>query len=104
MSAQAAPVPETEPWSDTETASGPSGPRRGLGFWAVRIALGLIVLVWTIPTVGLLVSSFRPERAVRDSGWWTQITTPLEWTLENYVTVLEGGMATAFVNSIAVAV
>jgi alpha-glucoside transport system permease protein len=108
MSAQAAPVPDTEAWSDTDATSGHGsggGPGRGgLGRWVVRISLALIVLMWTIPTVGLLVSSFRPEAAVRTSGWWTQITTPLEWTFENYTKVLEGGMAEAFVNSLAVSV
>ena len=103
MSAPAAPVPDTREWSDIDTDTGGNG-GRGWGHWAVRIALALIVLMWTVPTIGLLVSSFRPEEAVRTSGWWTQITTPLEWTFENYATVLEGGMAEAFVNSLAVSV
>ena len=105
MSTQAAPVPDTEKWSDTDATSGGGSSRgRSLGWWAVRIALALIVLLWTIPTIGLLVSSFRPEEAVRTSGWWTQITTPLQWTFENYTSVLEGGMAEAFVNSLAVSI
>ena len=108
MSAQAAPVPETKDWSDVDATSGHgsgAGPgRSGIGRWIVRIALAAIVLLWTLPTVGLLVSSFRTEQAVRTSGWWTQITTPLEWTFENYTSVLEGGMAEAFVNSLAVSV
>ena len=108
MSAQAAPVPETKAWSDVDATSGgrSGGPKGGggLGRWLVRIALALICLVWTIPTIGLLVSSFRPEDAVATSGWWSQITTPLQWTFDNYASVLEGGMAEAFVNSIAVSV
>ena len=105
MSTQAAPVPDTEKWSEVDATVGGGGSRsRGLGWWAVRIALALIVVVWTIPTVGLLVSSFRPEAAVRTSGWWTQITTPLQWTFENYTQVLEGGMAEAFINSLAVSI
>ncbi|MBW3619365.1 MAG: carbohydrate ABC transporter permease [Actinobacteria bacterium] len=103
MSANAAPAPDTEEWSDTDATSG-GGPRPGAGGWIVRIALAVIVLVWTIPTIGLLVSSFRPEAAVRTSGWWSQITTPLDWTLENYATVLDGGMGAAFVNSLAVSI
>lgn len=37
----------------------------------VNTILGLICLLWTIPTIGLLVSSFRDREAIRTSGWWT---------------------------------
>src|SRR5215211_1227315 len=37
----------------------------------VNIALALICLVWTIPTFGLFVSSFRPRVDINTSGWWT---------------------------------
>jgi alpha-glucoside transport system permease protein len=32
--------------------------------------LFIICLVWTIPTLGLLVSSFRTREAISESGWW----------------------------------
>jgi alpha-glucoside transport system permease protein len=71
------------------------------------VLLGL-ALIWTIPTLGLLVSSFRTEEAVQSSGWWTAIANPLDftqWTLGNYHEVLIGsGMGTAFLNSLVVAV
>lgn len=38
--------------------------------WASMIAV-VIALVWTVPTFGLLVTSFRPEIDIRRSGWWT---------------------------------
>ena len=31
----------------------------------------LTMLIWIVPTVGLLVTSFRPPESVGDSGWWT---------------------------------
>ncbi|HZG58147.1 carbohydrate ABC transporter permease [Paenibacillus sp.] len=40
------------------------------GQWLVNAALALIVLLWTIPSFGLLVSSFRTPEAILGSGWW----------------------------------
>jgi len=31
----------------------------------------LTMIIWIVPTVGLLVTSFRPPQAVTSSGWWT---------------------------------
>ncbi len=30
----------------------------------------LLCILWTIPTGGVLISSFRTERAINNSGWW----------------------------------
>jgi alpha-glucoside transport system permease protein len=78
------------------------------GSWLVRGVLLVIVAIWTVPTLGLLISSFRTEDAVQSSGWWTTFANPLDftqWTLDNYSEVLfESGMANAFINSIVVAI
>ena len=52
-----------------------------------RIAVWGLVLLWTIPTFGTLVSSVRPEVSVKTTGWWRWFTNP-EITLKNYTTVL----------------
>jgi len=71
------------------------------------VALWSIVGVWSLPTIGLFLSSFRAEEAVKTEGWWTIFTNP-QLTLDNYTTVLEsGGQASPnmwehFLNSLAI--
>jgi alpha-glucoside transport system permease protein len=70
---------------------------------ASAIAL-LIAVLWTVPTLGLFVTSFRPELDIRRSGWWTALSDP-QFTLDNYNQVLYGGgtnFATLFVNSLVI--
>ncbi|MDT8305459.1 MAG: carbohydrate ABC transporter permease [Anaerolineae bacterium] len=72
----------------------------------VRLTVILLCVLWTMPTAGMFVSSFRSANAIRSSGWWTTLVHPFEtaqWTLENYATVLTAdGMANAFANSLIV--
>ncbi len=42
--------------------------------WAVNLAVFLLVVLWTIPTVGLLISSFRDRDQITTSGWWTSLS------------------------------
>ena len=36
----------------------------------------LIAVLWTIPTLGLFISSFRPRDQIQSSGWWTFFADP----------------------------
>jgi alpha-glucoside transport system permease protein len=42
-----------------------------IGRIIVNTLLAILCLIWTIPTIGLLVSSFRDRDDIRTSGWWT---------------------------------
>ena len=76
--------------------------------WATGLVI-LITALWTIPTVGLLVTSLRPSEQAQNSGWWTIVTDPT-MTLSNYSEVLTGGQTIPggitpyFFNSFAIAI
>jgi alpha-glucoside transport system permease protein len=80
--------------------------RSGVGTWLLQACVWGMVLLWTIPTIGLLVTSVRPQDDIYTSGWWTVLRAPFEmqqYTLSNYQTVLfSEGMLTSFVNTLAV--
>jgi alpha-glucoside transport system permease protein len=61
-----------------QTTSGPIG----------RVFVWIVALLWTVPSLGLLVSSFRPEKEIKTEGWWNWFTNPRESTLQNYRDVL----------------
>jgi len=68
------------------------------------VLIGLMVL-WAIPAVGLLVSSFRPAAELRRSGWWTAFFPPSEFTLDNYQQVISrSGIGEAFINSFLITI
>lgn len=52
--------------------------KRG-NFW-VNFVLAIICILWTIPTIGLLVSSFRDRFDIQTSGWW-QIVPHRDWIM-----------------------
>ena len=69
----------------------------------IHVALALIGLIWLVPTLGLLVTSFRPRSDIQATGWWD--ISNLHLTVDNYRQVLEAqGMLQAFANTVFIAV
>ena len=72
--------------------------------WASLVAI-VIAVMWTTPTLGLLLTSFRPQRDINRDGWWNVFTDP-SFTLDNYQAVFKKGTANDlsgyFVNSFVI--
>lgn len=92
--------------------------------WSKIIVHGVLIvicLIWTIPTLGTLITSFRHGDATKNSGWWTAFSDP-DFTLSNYKQAISGreieivgsdgkrqtvrgkDMSQAFINSLTVTI
>ena len=81
----------------------------GFSRFIKRIPLHLVVIglciLWFIPTLGLLVSSFRPISKIATTGWWTAFNPPLNFTLELYRESLgTANMGRSFINSLFITI
>jgi alpha-glucoside transport system permease protein len=92
----------------TKESASRDGIRRIFRSAPLWIGIVIIALIWTLPTVGLFITSFRPQNDINTSGWWTVFQHPFDftqYTLENYIRVINtNGMGAAFVNSLLVTI
>ena len=71
----------------------------------IHIALALVGLIWLLPTIGLLITSFRPASEILSTGWWEIFAGRLSFTVENYEQVLGSqGMLGSFINSVSITI
>ncbi|HYI59682.1 MAG TPA: carbohydrate ABC transporter permease [Microlunatus sp.] len=71
------------------------------------VTMLLLTLLWCIPTIGVLTTSFRTRDDAITSGWWTALFNPVaaDWTTANYGGAWVGAnMGAAFLNTIVVSV
>jgi alpha-glucoside transport system permease protein len=78
----------------------------GRGSISSTIALTILVAIWSIPTIGLLITSLREREEAELSPWWEGFFNPLStvWSLDAYQKSLESGMLESLINTIAVTV
>jgi alpha-glucoside transport system permease protein len=96
---------------DSVTTATPMSPAKARRRRAVKLpvylTVALITAIWTIPTLGLLINSFRAPSDIRSSGWWTvfgDLFDSTSWTIANYERVLDNGFSNAFLNTMAVSI
>ena len=78
---------------------------RRFGGLGVHVVLIVLMIIWLLPTIGLLVNSLRTSADISSSGWWTALFPPTGLTLDSYAAVLsESGIADAFVNSLFITI
>ena len=72
-----------------------------------RLPLHIVIIVfcfiWIVPTIGMVVNSFRSLTDMGQFGWWTTLFPPHGFTLESYKEVLNTeGVAPSIVSSILI--
>ena len=90
----------------TATAA-PAAEKRASSKWLVYLTVSIIAILWTIPSLGLLINSFREPRSIRAEGWWNvfdKLFDGATWTMDNYSRVLDEGFGNAFANTLAVTI
>ncbi len=56
----------------------------------ITLVLVFLCILWTVPTLGIFITSFRSADAVNATGWWKAFSDLKSFTLDNYNQVLFG--------------
>lgn len=71
----------------------------------LHLAIVIFMIIWLIPTVGLIINSFRSVQDMGNAGWWTTLFPPRGFTLASYNQVLGiENVVSSIVNSILITV
>jgi len=74
--------------------------------WFTYVALGVVVLLWVLPTIGVILTSFRTRDDAASGGWWELFLKPAgfaDLTFDNYQRAVQGtNLGEGFVNSLAI--
>jgi len=74
----------------------------------LHLTIFVFAAIWLIPTLGLLITSFREPSSIAGSGWWTvfpKLFSGGQFSLQNYTgVVLQEGLGRSFLNSLFISV
>ena len=70
------------------------------------ITLAVLVVIWSLPTVGLLVTSLRDRDEAAASGWWEAVFNPFAqiWSLDSFNKAVEGGMLDSLIYTLVISI
>ena len=100
------PVPDIAPSDGRLRGSeATSAVRRAFSSPIASAVVIVISVLWTIPTLGLFINSFRSKEDAATTGWWEFFVHP-SFSLAGYEQVLtgSGGLALPLVNSLAITI
>jgi len=79
------------------------------GYRLQRLPLHVVIIVlcaiWIVPTIGMVINSFRGLQDMSQAGWWTVLFPPHGFTLDSYKQVLGiEGVAPSILYSILITI
>ena len=76
-----------------------------IGGVVLHIAVISLTLAWMVPTIGLLITSFRLPADIANTGWWTALAPPYKFTLDNYSQMFSASnLGQGFFNSFMISI
>ena len=80
-----------------------------IGYRLQRLPLHLVILIfcaiWVVPTIGMVINSFRSLQDMGNAGWWTTLFPPHGFTLASYQAVLAiDGVPQSILSSILITI
>jgi alpha-glucoside transport system permease protein len=71
----------------------------------LHLTVWVVMAIWLIPTLGLIVNSFRTVPDMNRAGWWTTLFPPSSFTLASYQQIFQTpGFTDALINSLLITV
>jgi alpha-glucoside transport system permease protein len=71
----------------------------------LHLTVWIVMAIWLVPTLGLIVNSFRSVADMNHAGWWTTLFPPSGFTLDSYQSIFRTpGFGDALINSLLITV
>jgi alpha-glucoside transport system permease protein len=71
----------------------------------LHLTVWVVMAIWLIPTLGLMVNSFRTVPDMNKAGWWTTLFPPSGFTLASYQQIFQTpGFGDALINSLLITI